>query len=252
VRPAALLLPAIVLLAAACSTPTGATAPAQTAGPSVDVAPSAAPSESPTAIASPSDRPSKAPGATPAPTMTPDEAALVGTLRADAATDCAPRRTDLPEGAQYGIECHPADPLVERIGIYWFASRREAATAYLARMATYGVGPNAGDCFEDVPGDRPWMPGDNEGSVDDPGVFTWEGHVLSPSRDGCFRDEDGAANVRATCDQAYVGVLGTGTDLSDLHEWIWRYPDGYEVGTPDLPGVCIGEALVVPGSPEAP
>ena len=39
-------------------------------------------------------------------------------------------------------------------------------------------------------------------------------------------------------------MLGTGTDLSDLHDWIWRYPEGYEPGTPDSPGICIGDAVV--------
>jgi hypothetical protein len=174
--------------------------------------------------------------------MTPAEAALLRELRIDAAANCAPRRVDLPEGAVRGIECRPNDPLVARVGIYWFKSLNEAAYAYMTRMASYGVDVTAGDCGKDVPGDAPWTPGDGEGNFDDPGVFNWENSVLTPSRSGCFRDENGKANFRATCGNAYVGVLGTGTDLSDLNDWAWRYPVGYQARTPDAPGICIGAA----------
>jgi hypothetical protein len=174
--------------------------------------------------------------------MTPAEAALLRQLRVDAAVNCAPRRVDLPEGALRGIECRPNDPLVSRVGIYQFKSDIEAAHAYMTRMASYGVDVNAGDCNKDVPGETAWTPGDGEGNIDDPGVFNWENSVLSPERSGCFRDENGSANVRATCGDTYIGILGTGKDLSDLHDWAWRYPEGYEVGTPDPPGICIGAA----------
>jgi hypothetical protein len=184
--------------------------------------------------------------------MTAEEEALMGALRIDAAVNCVPRRADLPEGSLRGIECRPDDPSVARVGIYWFPSGIEAAHVYMTRMASYGVDVNAGDCVRDIPGDAPWTPGDNEGNFDDPGVFNWENTVLSPNRSGCFRDENGTANVRATCGNAYVGVLGTGTDLSDLNDWAWRYPDGYEPGTPDSPGICIGEGLFAPDVPEAP
>ena len=86
----------------------------------------------------------------------------------------------------------------------------------------------------------------DEGDIYDPGVFNWENAALSPNRSGCFLDEDGAANIRATCGNAYVGVLGTGSDLSDLYDWAWRYPAGYEPGTPDMPGICIGDSLFEP------
>lgn len=246
-RPAALLLSAVTLLAA-CSTPPAPASPAASAAPSAPPTPSVAPSSpegsgSPEPAATPDATVTPGP-ATPAPSLTSDEAALLGYLRADAASQCAPRRADLPEGALYGVECQPADPLVARIGIYWFASRNEAANAYMARMASYGIDPNEGDCVQGTPGETAWTPGDGEGSIDDPGVFTWEGSVLSPNRAGCFRDENGTANVRATCDQAYIGVLGRGTDLAALHDWIWVYPDGYEVGTPDSPGICKGPTIL--------
>ena len=175
--------------------------------------------------------------------MTPEEEALIAALRLDAAVNCEPRRADLPEGALYGIECRPDDPLVARVGIYWFPSPNEAAHGYMTRMAEYGVDVNAGDCGRDIPGDAPWRPGDGEGSIEDPGVFNWENSVLSPDRSGCFVDENGVANVRATCGNAYIGVLGTGTDLSELNDWAWTYPAGYEPGTPDMPGICVGDSL---------
>jgi hypothetical protein len=175
--------------------------------------------------------------------MTPEEEALIAKLRLDAAVNCVPRRADLPEGSLYGIECRPDDPLVARVGIYWFPSQNEAAYAYMTRMASYGVDVNAGSCGQDIAGESAYTPGDDEGSFEDPGVFNWENSVLSPNRNGCFLDENGTANFRATCGDAYVGVLGTGTDLSDLTDWTWRYPAGYEPGVPDMPGLCIGDAL---------
>jgi hypothetical protein len=176
--------------------------------------------------------------------MTPDEASLLGAIRPDAAVRCAPRRADLPDGTLAAIECRPADGTAARVGLYRLPSANEAAYTYMTRMARAGVDVNEGDCGRDIAGDAPWTPGDNEGSISDPGVFNWENEVLSPNRSGCFLDENGTANVRATCGDVYVGVLGNGTDLSDLNDWTWRYPDGYEPGTPDAPGICVGSDAI--------
>jgi len=245
-RPAALLLPVIALLAVACaspsSTPAPTTAPTPVVSPSVPVSPlpsvSPAPTPTPTPAA-PTPAPSDEPSSTPTPTMTPDEQALIGTIRTDAAKDCVARRADLPDGALYGIECRPVGSPAARVGIYKFASRNEAAHAYMTRMASYGIDANAGDCNRGIPGDGAYTAGDGEGSIDDPGVFNWENSVLSPNRIGCFLDADGNANVRTTCDDVYIGVLGAAGDLSKLHDWTWRYPTGYEPGTPDVPGLCV-------------
>jgi hypothetical protein len=175
--------------------------------------------------------------------MTPDEAALIGAIRVDAAKDCVPRRANLPDGALYGIECRPVGSPAARVGVYKFASRNEAAYSYMTRMASYGIDPSEGDCAKGISGDGAYMPGDGEGSIDDPGVFNWENSVLSPSRIGCFRDADGKANVRTTCGDVYIGVLGAARDVSKLHDWTWTYPKGYEPGTPDVPGLCIGAAV---------
>jgi hypothetical protein len=180
--------------------------------------------------------------------MSADETALIAELRADAAVDCAPRRTDLPEGARYAIECRPESPLVQRIGIYRYDSPNDAAFAYMTRMAAAGVDVNSGDCQSDRAGEGAYVPGDGEGNYDDPGVFNWENSALMSERNGCFLDEFRNANVRLVCDRDYIGVLGTKDDLSDLLDWAWEYPQGYEPGTPDVPGLCVGPA-VLDGAP---
>lgn len=263
-RPAAhlpaLLLPVALLLAACGATPPTPmpTAVPPTPTPASSEAPS--PASSPSVAPSPSEDPTGAPAtptavpsptAAPSPAMTDDEAALLRLLRLDAADNCAPRRTDLPEVALYAVECRPDDPLVDRVGIYAFKSANDAAWTYMNRMASSGVDVNAGDCGRDIPGDAPWTAGDGEGNWDDPGVFNFENAVLSPNRSGCFRDENGKANVRATCGTAYVGILGTGKDLSTLNDWAWRYPKGYEPGMPDRPGICVHDAGSAQGVPGA-
>jgi hypothetical protein len=238
-RPAALLLPAIFVLVAACA----ATSPASPS-PTPIASASAQPS-TPAVTPAPSPTVAPSPAVTPAPTpkptdaMTAAERKLVALLRPDAAVDCAPRRTDLPEGAIRAVECRADDPLVASIGVYEFKSDEEAAHAYMTRLASYGVDVRAGDCGHDVPGDAAWVPGDGEGSYDDPGVFNFENEALRTDRIGCFKNENGIANVRVTCDTAYIGVLGAKKDLSDLTDWTWRYPKGYEPGTPDAPGICV-------------
>ncbi len=177
--------------------------------------------------------------------MTRKERKLVAMLRPDVAVNCVPRRTDLPEGALRAVECYPDDPLVARVGVYEFATGNEAAYAYMTRMAASGVDVNSGNCHRDKPGEEAWMPGDGESNFDDPGVFNWENSALMPERIGCFRNEDGVANVRATCGAAYIGVLGRDKDLSDLTDWTWRYPKGYEARMPDSPGDLHQRAMTL-------
>ena len=174
--------------------------------------------------------------------MSADEETLIGVLRSDIAVDCEPRRSDLPEGARYAIECRPETSLVQRVGVYHFDSPNEAAFAYMTRMAAAGVDVNSGDCQADRRGEGAYVPGDNEGSIDDPGVFNWENSALMSERNGCFVDDSGNANVRLVCDREYIGILGAKDDLSDLLDWAWTYPAGYEPGTPDEPGACVGTA----------
>ena len=164
--------------------------------------------------------------------MTKGEKKLVAMLRPDAAVNCVPRRSDLPKGARFGIECSPHGSLAARVGVYRFASSNEAAFAYMTRMASAGVDVRSGDCNRDKPGEEPWVPGDGEANYDDPGVFNWENEALMPERIGCFLNDDGIANVRVACGYDYIGVLGTGRDLSDLTDWTWKYPKGTEHSDP--------------------
>ena len=241
-RRVAFLAPIVLMFAAACSTaqpgtpapsalPSPPATPGATVSPSTPVTPSGSPeAPSPTVTPAPTD--------SPAPAMTRQERQLVAILRPDAAVNCVPRRDDLPEGARWGIECHPNDPLVARVGVYDFPTEIDAARAYMTRMADSGVDVNSGDCGRDQPGETAWVPGDGEGDIDDPGVFNFENEALSPERAGCFLNEDGIANTRVTCG-VYIGVLGTGKDLSDLYDWTWKYPEGYEHSTPEPPGICV-------------
>jgi hypothetical protein len=246
-RPVRLLVIVSVLATvAACSSTVTPT-------PSASASPSDAPSASPSVAASPAASPSEpvatpesvaTPEATPVPSLSADEAELIGRLRVSAAADCGPRRTDLPAGALSGIECDPGDPLVRRVGVYRYATANDAAFAYLTRMSDAGIAPNTGDCLTDTAGDGAYFPGDGESPVDAPGVFDWEGKALVTQRNGCFVDEFDSANIRLVCENDYIGILGARADISDLMDWAWIYPDGYEPGTPDLPGLCIGPSIV--------
>jgi hypothetical protein len=175
----------------------------------------------------------------PATELNEKEQELLSQLREDARVDCRPRRTDLPDLAVVGVECFPSDALVARVGIYAFATNRDAALAYLGRLSSAGVAPNTGRCLSGVPGDVGWTAGDGEGSVDDDDAIVVNGKALIAYRSGCFYDENGTANFRATCwEPTYVGVLGRTRDIAALEQWAWAYPDDVEQGTPGPPGIC--------------
>jgi hypothetical protein len=114
----------------------------------------------------------------------------------------------------------------------------------MTRMSDAGIAPNTGDCLTDTAGDGAYFPGDGESPADAPGMFDWEGRGLVTQRNGCFLDEFDNANVRLVCENDYIGILGAEDDTSDLMDWTWAYPDGYEPGTPDLPGLCVGPSVV--------
>jgi hypothetical protein len=105
---------------------------------------------------------------------------------------------------------------VTRVGAYAFGGASDATTAYLERLASYGVGPATGDCAGGRAGDQPWSP---------------------DGRSGCFVDENGSANVRVTCGSTYVGVLGTGDAIADLYRWTWM-PTDPTTGSGNGPGIC--------------
>ena len=233
-RRIAFLAPAVLVLFAACAT-------AQPGAPSPSAVPSPIATPQPTDLAGgPGDaaalsrgEPIPTPAVTPAPTdsaapaMTKGERKLVAMLRPDAAVNCVPRRSDLPKGARFGIECSPHGSLAARVGVYRFASSNEAAFAYMTRMASAGVDVRSGNCNRDKPGEEPWVPGDGEANYDDPGVFNWENEALMPERIGCFLNDDGIANVRVACGFDYIGVLGTGQRPVGPHRLDLEVPEGH-------------------------
>jgi hypothetical protein len=184
--------------------PSPSPAPSQPAAPS----PSADPSEAPAPTPVPTDTPSEAPL-----TPTPEEQALIdGVLRGG--EDCRPVRVDLPEGAIAGIECAADDPAVARLGFYRFPDEATMLAAYFARMASEGIETDSGSCVD----------GEGEGSY-----IPYEG--VSPDRAGCFINDEGYANYRATRSgsNVYIGILGTSDDMAALADFAW-------VGSQDTPG----------------
>jgi hypothetical protein len=168
--------------------------------------PSQEPSVSPEPSAPASPQPT-------APTFSDAERYLLdGVLRG--ATDCEPVRSDLPTGAVAGIECDSPETAVARIGFYLFENDAAMLDAYLARMTAEGVTVDSGGCVD----------GESEGAYT-PG----EGTV--PYRDGCFINDAGFANYRATLPGAhlYIGILGRTADTGALQSFAW-------VGSQDTPG----------------
>ena len=210
---------AAIFLISACGS---ASAPSPT--PSAPSSPSPVPTEppptaSPTADPSvapptqtPSETPSEAPSEAPV-TPTADEQALIdGILRG--ADDCHPVRDGLPAGAVAGIECASDDPAVARVGFYRFADEDTMLDAYLARMASEGISLDSGGCVD----------GEGEGSY-----VPYEGQ--SPWRHGCFLNDEGYANYRATLPGArvYIGILGRSDDMAALESFSF-------LGSQDTPG----------------
>jgi hypothetical protein len=162
----------------------------------------------------------------PAPSMSDDEAAIAETLRDDVAATCVPRRTKLPAAsalikATAGVECKVATAVVARVGAYAFADVASATATYLGRMASYHVAKGSGDCAAGKPGDAPWTDGD--------------GKVRG--RTGCFLDENGNANVRVTCGDTYLGILGRDDDIRAVYRWVWA-DGGDQPGKGEPPGIC--------------
>jgi hypothetical protein len=176
--------------------------------------------------------------------FTEGQAQLFGSLRGDAQVDCRPRTNDLPAKATDGVECATDSDLVERLGVYRFATPEDALAAYVARLASYNVSLRSGNCFGGTAGDSAWTPGDGP----------TEGGNL-PWRIGCFIDENGNANIRLTCGSSptgdpgpgrYIGILGATNAIGPLLEWANAYPEGVDVPVPAQPGVCFNPALPAP------
>jgi hypothetical protein len=224
---AATFIAAIVL--AACSGPTPpAPSPSGDAG---------VPSPVPSAPASPS-QPAPSPSATPepsepAPSQGPSEPAatpkppkptfnererylLAGILRG--AVDCVPVREDLPPKSGAGIECGSTDPVVARVGFYYFDRDEDMLAAYAARLIREGVELDSGPVCYERASEGPYVP--------------WDGPDMAPLRYGCFVNGEGYANLRITTGEAvYIGILGRTADMEDLYEFAFRG----SVDTPSFP-----------------
>ena len=69
----------------------------------------------------------------------------------------------------------------------------------------------------------------------------YEGRTFSVHRYGCFVNDKGIANFRATCGEgAFVGVLGQTSKLDELTAWALRWPDPENLSF-TMPGICAGQ-----------
>lgn len=209
---------AAIFIAAACgnptmppSSPTPSVEPSQPPSPSPTVPAPASPTPDPTDLPS-SPAPTEAPAETPSPPTAQERYLLDGVLRG--AQDCVPVRGNLPRGALAGIECAADDPDVAQVGFYLFANEATMLDIYFARMEDEGFALDSGGCA-DGEGESAYIP--------DEGV--------SPSRYGCFVNEQGYANLRMTLPGAnvYVGILGNSDDTAALSDFAW-------LGNQDTPG----------------
>jgi hypothetical protein len=216
---AASLFAALVLAACGASAPT----PSQPAAvPPVSPAPSMPADPS---TPEPSGAPTPAPTAdpTPEPTPRPTEVAfsraerylIDGIMRGE--SDCSPvRGGDLPGRAIAGIDCKLIGSPVARAGYYLFENDGDMLDTYIARMQDEGIALESGGCW-DGEGENSYIP--------------WEDGEIAPYRHGCFVNDEGYGNYRATLpgSSVYVGLLGRTAGMRALVDWAW-------IGSTDTPG----------------
>lgn len=195
----------------------GPVAPSATpdASPSVEPSPIATPATPAPAPATPEPTAEPAPSASPSPaTLSADEKYLLNGIRRGA-VDCEPVRSSLPPRATAGIECDADTGVVARVGFYLFDDESDVLAAYFARMKAEGVKIESGETCRQGEAERGYMPGDGE---------------LVPNRAGCFINDAGIANYRATFPaRVYIGILGRNADMGALEDWAW-------IGSQDTPG----------------
>jgi hypothetical protein len=216
---AILIVAAVALAACSAAANAPSQAPLPTASPAV---PSAAPTITP-------------PVSTPLPTTTPKPASPEPTARPQptpvaftakerylrdgvirGAVDCKPvtGSGELPPAAIAGIECRSDDRGVARIGFYLFKDDADMLRAYTARMSEEGVALESGNCRD----------GEHESA------YT-PGEGIVPARHGCFINDAGYANYRATLPwvHVYIGILGATDNMPYLEDFAWN-------GNTDTPG----------------
>ncbi len=218
---AASLVALFVLVACAgpgTSTPLPSTAPsAPVVSPSVAPSPSVVPTPAPTAepTPGPTAKPTPKPTAKPTPVaFSQGEKFLLAGVRNDV-IDCAPVRSALPPRSTAGIECEAENSAVARVGFYLFDDESDLLAAYFARMKAEGVKTDSGTICSEGESERGYVPSDGE---------------LVPDRAGCFINDAGIANYRATRpSRVYIGILGRTADMGALEDWAWK-------GSMDMPG----------------
>jgi len=176
--------------------------------------PTAAP---PVVTPAPTARPTPNPAPRPtAPSFSKAEKYLIGGIMRGEG-DCSPVRSGLPARAIAGIDCDLVGSPVARMGYYLFKNEADTLDAYLARMANEGIELESGSCL-DREGEGAYIP--------------WGDDGFAPYRQGCFINDAGYGNYRATLPGAhvYVGLLGRTADTRSLDEWAW-------IGNQDTPGI---------------
>ena len=156
----------------------------------------------PASTADPTLEPSAAPTPSPTPRPTPQPirgaaADLLAGVPDSVRHTCTPRTTGLVTGTLAAVDCHPDSSSIKLLS-YYLLRPADARFVFSSRMRQYDLKAGA-DCHAGLPGIESGRP------------------ALSI---GCFVDHNGHANLRfasrATCPGVYVGVLGTGRDISSL------------------------------------
>ena len=151
-------------------------------------------------------------------TFTTAERVLLSAVRPDIARTCEPRRSQNPGGTVAALQCRPQTPAVKDMA-YYLMEGDDAWKAYRQRMNQHDVrnGTERRAC-----------------AFGNPSQMAWTGAGLVSA--GCYRNDDGLANLRFTntlteCKQlkagnaqvesphVYIAVLGANRDIAGLWEW---------------------------------
>lgn len=173
--------------------------------------------------------------------FTAAEKVLLGAVRKDIAQTCEPRRSQNPAGTIAALQCEPDAPQVADMAYYLMESN-DAEKVYQQRMRAYQVKEGTQDrsCANGRPSQMWWVGGGFEVA-------------------GCYRNEDGRANLRfvntlAQCRQLtagdrqvknpsiYIAVLGPDRDIGSLWGWAASSRD-WEAGED------LFDPIVQPGQP---
>jgi len=165
---------------------------------------------------------------TTSPAFNAAEKVLLGAVRKDIAERCEPRRSQNPTGTIAALQCQPDAPEVEDMA-YFLMESEDASKVWSKRMEDFGVkdGTQNRSC-----------------GLGKPSHMYWTGGGLEVA--GCYRNEDGRANLRfvnvlAQCRQLtagqtqvknpaiYIAVLGPDRDITSLYGWAASSPE-WEAG----------------------